>query len=65
MVLTWDQELWGVALWVDKNHGDQGEAYVAGQIERLAAAGNAGGEAMWRDIDNRLKQLRAHGSAAS
>ena len=65
MVLTRDQELWGVALWVEKNHGDQGDAYIVGQIERLVSAGDASGEAMWRDIDNRFKQLKARGSAAS
>lgn len=65
MVLTRDQELQGIALWVEKNHGDQGEAYVAGQIERLVSAGDSHGEAMWRDIDNRFRQLKARGSAAS
>ncbi len=29
MVLNRDQELWAVALRVEKNHGEEGPAYIA------------------------------------
>lgn len=34
-----DQELWGVALWVEKHHGENGWFYIAQQKDRLLAAG--------------------------
>jgi hypothetical protein len=58
MVLTRDQELWGIALWVEKNHGESGPKYVASQIERLALEGDEAGLAMWRTVAERTDQLR-------
>ncbi len=57
MVLTRDQELWGVALWVEKNHGEGGPAFIAKQIERLALEGDEVGVAMWRTVAERFDQL--------
>ena len=57
MVLTRDQELWGIALWVEKNHGESGPRYVASQIERLALEGDEAGVAMWRTVAERFDQL--------
>lgn len=58
MVLTRDQELWGVALWVEKNHGDDGPIYIASQVERLESEGDEAGVAMWRTVADRFDQLR-------
>ena len=58
MVLTREQELWGVALWVEKNHGESGPAYIVSQIERLALEDDEAGVAMWRTVAGRLDQLR-------
>ena len=55
MVLTREQELWGVALWVETNHGDRGSSYIAGQIERLALQGDDAG------VDT-VKNALAHAS---
>lgn len=57
MVLTRDQELWGIALWVEMNHGESGPAFVAKQIERLALEGDVSGVAMWRTVAERFDQL--------
>lgn len=57
MVLTREQELWGVALWVDKNHGEGGPAFIAKQIERLALEGDEAGVAIWRTVAERFDQL--------
>jgi hypothetical protein len=58
LVLNRDQELWAVALWVEKNLGDQGTTYISGQIERLASINADGGVAMWREVADRLERLR-------
>lgn len=58
MVLTSDQELWGVALWVEKTHGSDGQSYFAHRVERLASEGDEAGIAMWQTVAVRFKQLR-------
>jgi hypothetical protein len=59
LVLTRDQELWAVALWVEKNYGDEGAHYIATQVERLALEEDGGGVSMWREVVSRFGQLRA------
>lgn len=36
--MTPEQELWAVALWVEKHHGLNGPDHIAEQVTRLAAA---------------------------
>lgn len=62
-MLNRDQELWAVALWVEKNHGDQGATYISGQIERLASVNDHGGVAMWREVTDRFERLRTNPGA--
>ena len=50
MVLNRDQELWAVALWVEKNHGEEGIAYIAQQIQRLSNEGDEAGIATWKTV---------------
>ncbi|MCP9221476.1 hypothetical protein MKP08_01770 [Erythrobacter sp. LQ02-29] len=57
MVLNRDQELWAVALWVEKNHGKEGPAYIAQQIERLFNEGDEAGIATWKTVAERFDQL--------
>jgi hypothetical protein len=63
LVLNRDQELWAVAVWVEKNHGDQGTTYISGQIERLASINSDGGVAMWREVADRFERLRRNPGA--
>ena len=42
-MLTRDQELWGMALWVDKHHGDAGGEFIASKIDQLYQAGEQDG----------------------
>lgn len=58
-MLNRDQELWAVALWVEKNHGDQGATYISGQIERLTSVNDDGGVVMWREVADRFERLRS------
>lgn len=57
-MLTRDQELWAAALWVERNHGDNGLNHFAREIERLAAEGDEAGVATWEAIADRYRQLR-------
>lgn len=55
--MTRDQELWGVALWVEKIHGDRGPDHIAAQMARLAAEGDEVGIALWRAVAERYDKL--------
>lgn len=57
MPLTRDQELWGVALWVEKTHAEAGWLFIAQQQDRLLAEGDLDGVAMWREVSRRHEQL--------
>jgi hypothetical protein len=63
-MMTRDQELWGVALWVEKTYGEDGWLHIAQEQDRLLAAGDLDGVAMWRAVGERFEQLaeRAHGT---
>jgi hypothetical protein len=63
MVLTRDQERWAAALWVEKNHGDAGPAYIAKQVERLALEGDEAGVENWKAIADRFDQLACKSTA--
>lgn len=56
-MLTRDQELWGMALWVDKNHGDAGGEFIASKIDQLCRAGEQDGARLWQDVARRYEQL--------
>jgi len=58
MTLSRDQKLWAVALWVEKTHGDDGWLHIAQQQDRLIAAADFDGAAMWRAVGERYAQLR-------
>ena len=62
MVLNRDQELWAVTLWVEKNHGKEGPAYIAQQIERLSNEGDEAGKATWKTVAERFDQLSCQSS---
>lgn len=56
--MTPDQELWGVALWVERNHGENGWFFIAQQQDRLLALGDDAGARRWDEIGRRLEALR-------
>lgn len=60
--LTEDQELWGIALWLERTHGDDGPVHVAKEIERLVRSGEPDGIAMWQQVARRYDRLRAGGA---
>lgn len=60
--MTRDQELWGVALWVDKTHGERGAEHIATQMARLAQIGDKQGIVMWEAVAERYEKLRTPGA---
>ena len=58
MTLTREQELWGMALWVEKHHGESGWLFIAQQQDRLLAERDFEGMKLWRSVGERFKQLR-------
>lgn len=58
--LTRDQELWGVALWVEKHHGTNSWFHIAQQKDRLLATGDFGGIQMWDEVERRIEALQSN-----
>jgi hypothetical protein len=56
--VTRDQELWGVALWVEKQHGTEGPRFIAEQAGRMALADDTEGVAMWLAVAERFPRLK-------
>ena len=57
MPLTRDKELWAIALWIEKQHGDDGWFYIAQQMDRLLEDGEPEGLALWLEIRERFEAL--------
>ena len=57
LAMSKERELWAVALWVEKNHGDQGDLYIARRLDRLHTKGDADGVAMWWKVLERFEAL--------
>lgn len=57
MTLSRDQELWGMALWVEKHHGDAGADFIARKVVQLTGASEPEGAALWREVASRFEQL--------
>jgi len=55
--MTPEQQVWAVALWVEKHHVDHGPSYIAEQIGQLALAGDEAGVVMWKKIAARYSEL--------
>ena len=56
--MTREQELWGITLWVEKHHGENGWFYIAQQQDRLLTENDLAGVAIWRQVGERLEVLQ-------
>jgi len=54
-----NQEIWAVALWVEKHHPSDGEQFIAEQIARLESQDDRDGVGLWKVVARRLEQLRS------
>jgi hypothetical protein len=59
--LTREQEVWGMALWVERVHGDTGWLHIATEQDRLLAEGELDGVALWRKVQQCWEQLQQAG----
>ena len=59
MAVTRDQELWAMALWVDREHGEDGERFIAERVLHFDAEGDDGGKQLWMDVARRFVGLKA------
>ncbi|WP_137680551.1 DUF6961 family protein [Aurantiacibacter suaedae] len=57
MAVTQEQELWALALWVEKHHGDDGQAYIEGRIEHFTDTNEGGAVRMWEEVASRFAGL--------
>ena len=45
--VTREQELWAMALWVDREHGEDGERFITERVLHFDAIGDEGGKLLW------------------
>ena len=57
MALNRDQELWAMALWVEKHHGKDGWLHIAQQQDRLLRQNDFVGVEMWKEVSQRFDKL--------
>lgn len=58
---TRDQELWALALSIERKHGSCGSRVIAEKIGALALAGETGGVNLWREVAKRYEALLGEG----
>lgn len=63
--MTRDQELWAMALHVERHQGANGPRYIVEQIERNARLGELGGVDLWEEVARRFYQFSTHGVGVS
>ena len=64
MTVTREQEVWAMALWVDREHGEDAEDFIAGKVLYFVGQRGEGGRKLWEEVARRYVQLREAKSAA-
>ena len=64
MAVTREHELWAMALWVDGEHGEQGEQFIAERVLHFDAEGDDGGKQLWMDVARRFVELKTSSRAS-
>lgn len=59
MTVTRDQELWALALWVEREQAEEAERFIAERVLHFESEGNEGGKHLWMDVARRFIQLRS------
>lgn len=57
-MLTRDRELWAMALHVEREHGEDGQAFIVAQMERNRLLGEQAGIDLWAGVARRFEQLQ-------
>jgi len=53
-----------MALWVDREHGEDAEDFIAGKVLYFVEQRGEGGRKLWEEVARRYVQLREAKSAA-
>jgi hypothetical protein len=59
--LNREKEIWAMALWVEKHHGENGWSFIAQQQDRLLREGKDAGARLWAKVAERFEALIADG----
>lgn len=59
MTVTRDQELWALALWVEREQGEEAERFIAERVLHFESEGDDGGKHLWMDVARRFIRLRS------
>lgn len=62
--ITRDQQVWAMALWVDRVHGSAGWLHIAMEQDRLLEEGALDGVALWRNVQRSWKKIAGSESQA-
>ena len=62
--VTRDQELWAMALWIDREHGEEGERFITERVRHFDAIKDEGGKQLWMDVARKFVELQSSISAA-
>ncbi|MCB1467031.1 MAG: hypothetical protein KDK08_07790 [Rhizobiaceae bacterium] len=54
---TRDEELWGLALSIERQHGKDGPRVIAERIGAFVLAGEVGAVELWREVAERYEKL--------
>ena len=52
-----------MALWVDREHGADGERFITERVLHFDAIGDKGGKQLWMDVARKFVELRSTVSA--
>ena len=58
MAVTRAQEIWALALWVERTHGVGWAALVAERIAHFEAEGASPAVELWKQVARRFEELR-------
>ncbi|WP_412071338.1 DUF6961 family protein [Qipengyuania sp. SS22] len=58
MRITREQEIWAMALWVDREHGEDAEEFIAEKVLQFEHRGETGGKDLWMQVARRYVELR-------
>ena len=52
-----------MALWVDREHGEEAEEFITGKVLHFVERGDDGGRKLWEKVARRYVQLREANTA--
>lgn len=59
MTVKREQELWALALWVEREFGEDGESFIAERVLHFELKAEEGGKHLWLNVARRFVQLRS------